>query len=135
MTTPPPSSNPDEVPTKSPSAPPTIPIAETLFRSETMHLYQFIVRNEALYDCVSELGKVGAVQIRDVSSRDRREKRSLRRLVSHTIIAQCTHSSITVESWGKSVSTQIRKRGAPLQRHGTATAILAQRNHQGWYKD
>lgn len=45
------------------------PVVETLFRSETMHLYQFIVRNEALYDCVAELGTVGAVQFRDVSYR------------------------------------------------------------------
>lgn len=42
--------------------------SETLFRSETMHLYQFIVRSEAAFDCVVELGKVGSVQFRDVSS-------------------------------------------------------------------
>lgn len=65
MTTEPP---PPSTPPLKPAPPPPVPKhnPETLFRSETMHLYQIIVRNEAAYDCVAELGKVGAVQFRDV---------------------------------------------------------------------
>ena len=38
-----------------------------LFKSEHMELYQLFVQTEAAYNCVSELGELGAVQFRDVS--------------------------------------------------------------------
>ena len=38
-----------------------------LFKSEYMELYQLFVQTEAAYNCVSELGELGAAQFRDVS--------------------------------------------------------------------
>lgn len=39
-----------------------------LFRSEEMTLAQLFLQSEAAYCCVSELGELGMVQFRDVSS-------------------------------------------------------------------
>lgn len=39
-----------------------------LFRSEEMTLAQLFLQSEAAYCCVSELGELGKVQFRDVSS-------------------------------------------------------------------
>lgn len=39
-----------------------------LFRSEEMTLAQLFLQSEAAYCCVSELGEIGMVQFRDVSS-------------------------------------------------------------------
>lgn len=44
-----------------------------LFRSEEMTLAQLFLQSEAAYCCVSELGELGKVQFRDVSSCCRRE--------------------------------------------------------------
>lgn len=40
----------------------------SLFRSEQMTLCQLFLQSEAAYACVSELGELGLVQFRDVSS-------------------------------------------------------------------
>lgn len=40
----------------------------SLFRSEEMTLCQLFLQSEAAYACVSELGELGLVQFRDVSS-------------------------------------------------------------------
>lgn len=40
-----------------------------LFRSEEMTLAQLFLQSEAAYCCVSELGELGKVQFRDVSTR------------------------------------------------------------------
>jgi hypothetical protein len=39
-----------------------------LFRSEEMTLCQLFLQSEAAYACVSELGELGLVQFRDVST-------------------------------------------------------------------
>lgn len=39
-----------------------------LFRSEEMTLAQLFLQSEAAYCCVSELGELGMVQFRDVST-------------------------------------------------------------------
>ncbi|XP_043216590.1 V-type proton ATPase 116 kDa subunit a1-like isoform X2 [Amphibalanus amphitrite] len=38
-----------------------------LFKSEHMELYQLFLQTEAVYNCVSELGELGAVQFRDLN--------------------------------------------------------------------
>jgi len=40
----------------------------SLFRSAEMTLCQLFLQSEAAYACVSELGELGLVQFRDVSS-------------------------------------------------------------------
>lgn len=40
-----------------------------LFRSEEMTLAQLFLQSESAYCCVSELGEIGMVQFRDVSTR------------------------------------------------------------------
>ena len=40
----------------------------SLYRSEEMTLCQLFLQSEAAYACVSELGELGLVQFRDVSS-------------------------------------------------------------------
>ena len=40
----------------------------SIYRSEEMRLCQLFVSSEAAYNCVSELGELGLVQFRDVSS-------------------------------------------------------------------
>lgn len=40
----------------------------SLFRSEEMALCQLFLQSEAAYACVSELGELGLVQFRDVST-------------------------------------------------------------------
>lgn len=40
----------------------------SLFRSEEMTLCQLFLQSEAAYACVSELGELGLVQFRDVST-------------------------------------------------------------------
>jgi V-type H+-transporting ATPase subunit a len=42
----------------------------TLFRSEEITLCQMFIQPEAAYSSVSELGEIGAVQFRDVSTTD-----------------------------------------------------------------
>lgn len=49
-------------------APTTISNMGELFRSEEMTLAQLFLQSEAAYCCVSELGEIGMVQFRDVSS-------------------------------------------------------------------
>lgn len=41
----------------------------SLFGSEEMTLCQLFLQSEAAYACVSELGELGLVQFRDVSTR------------------------------------------------------------------
>lgn len=41
---------------------------DSLLRSEEMTLCQVFLQSEAAYACVSELGELGLVQFRDVSS-------------------------------------------------------------------
>lgn len=40
----------------------------SLFRSEEMSLCQIFLQSEAAYACISELGELGLVQFKDVSS-------------------------------------------------------------------
>lgn len=40
----------------------------SVFRSEEMNLMQLFLQVEAAYCCVAELGELGLVQFRDVSS-------------------------------------------------------------------
>ena len=40
----------------------------SLFRSESMTLAQLFLQSEAAYACVRELGELGKVQFRDVST-------------------------------------------------------------------
>lgn len=42
-----------------------------LFRSEEMTLAQLFLQSESAYCCVSELGEIGMVQFRDVSTHTR----------------------------------------------------------------
>lgn len=42
----------------------------SLYRSEPMTLCQLFLQAEAAYDCLSELGELGMVQLKDVSSID-----------------------------------------------------------------
>ena len=39
----------------------------SIFRSERMSLWQMILQNESVYNCVAALGELGIVEIRDVS--------------------------------------------------------------------
>ena len=40
----------------------------SIFRSEKMSLYQLFLQNESAYRCISELGELGCVEFRDVST-------------------------------------------------------------------
>lgn len=40
----------------------------SIFRSEKMSLYQLFLQNESAYRCMSELGELGCVEFRDVST-------------------------------------------------------------------
>ena len=42
----------------------------SLYRSEEMTLCQLFLQSEAAYACISELGELGLVQFRDVSSKN-----------------------------------------------------------------
>lgn len=39
----------------------------SLYRSENMQLVQLFLQAESAYDCIAELGEVGAAQFRDVN--------------------------------------------------------------------
>lgn len=44
----------------------------SLFRSEEMSLCQIFLQSEAAYACISQLGELGLVQFKDVSTRSRK---------------------------------------------------------------
>ena len=45
----------------------------SIFRSEETALCQLFLSSEAAYNCVSEIGEVGLVQFRDVSTKGKEE--------------------------------------------------------------
>lgn len=56
----------------------TLNMPETRFRSETVHLYQLFLQEEAAFDCLSKLGELGCVEFKDVSN-------------AHTVCVMCAH--------------------------------------------
>lgn len=58
-----------------------------LFRSEEMTLAQLFLQSESAYCCVSELGEIGMVQFRDVSTRTK----TMMQMSARDVYRKCNH--------------------------------------------
>lgn len=65
-----------------------------LFRSEEMTLAQLFLQSESAYCCVSELGEIGMVQFRDVSTHT--EAHALIQISVQDVDRKFTHSAYLV---------------------------------------